>query len=115
MKQHHLDDMVRGWFVGDFEPTALRTGEFEVAVQRYAAGDVEPVHRHDLADEITVVVSGEVEMCGRRWSAGDIVTVEKGEATGFRALTDAVTVAVKRPSVIGDKHLVEPTGAGQDR
>ena len=35
MKVHHLDDMTRGWFVGDFEPTLYRTDAVEVAVKHY--------------------------------------------------------------------------------
>lgn len=107
MKIHHLDDMTRGWFVGDFSPTVLRTDAFEVAIQRYRAGDHEAAHTHLLAEEITVVVSGTVEMCGGTWHAGDILTIERGEVTGFHAVTDAVTAVVKVPSVPGDKHVVD--------
>ena len=32
MDVYRLDDMVKGWFVGDFEPTALRTAACEVSV-----------------------------------------------------------------------------------
>ena len=39
MKVRRLDDMVRGWFVGNFEPTAYRTDGAEVAVKHYAAGE----------------------------------------------------------------------------
>ncbi len=39
------------------------------------------------------------------WGAGDIVMVEPGEATDFVAITDAVNVVVKMPSVMGDKYL----------
>lgn len=107
MRHDRLDAMTRGWFVGDFTPSVLRTSDFEVAVMRYAQGAAEAEHVHRLADEITVVVSGRVRMCGQEWSDGDIITVEKGESTSFLALTDTVTVVVKRPSVIGDKYILE--------
>jgi hypothetical protein len=35
MDVYRLDDMVKGWFVGDFEPTALRTAACEVSVKHY--------------------------------------------------------------------------------
>ncbi len=104
MRHHRLDAMVKGWFVGDFDPVALRTQGCEVAVRHYRAGDREDVHHHRIATEITVIISGEVEMVGQRWQAGDIVTVEPGEATDFTAITDAVNVVVKLPSVMGDKY-----------
>ena len=85
----------------------LRRTACEVAVKHYAAGDREDVHHHKVATEITLIVSGEVEMMGQRWSAGDIVVVEPGEATDFLAVTDAVNVVVKLPSVAGDKYAGE--------
>ena len=58
MTRHALDEMVRGWFVGDFEPTAYRTSEVEVAIKHYVAGDAEERHVHKVATELTAVVSG---------------------------------------------------------
>ena len=104
MKNFQLADMVKGWFVGAFSPTALQTDACEVAVKHYRAGDREDVHHHRIATEVTVVVSGEVRMCGRDWKAGDIVVIAPGEATDFEALTDAVNVVVKLPGALGDKY-----------
>ncbi|MCJ2033217.1 cupin domain-containing protein [Methylobacterium sp. J-068] len=103
MKRARLADMVGGWFIGNFEPSVLRTGDFEVGIKRYKAGDVDVAHYHRIATEITVVVSGEVEMLGEPCSAGDILTVEPGEVNQFRAITDAVLAVVKTPSVADDK------------
>lgn len=104
MKHERLEHMVKGWFVGDFQPSLLRSKDCEVAVKHYHAGDREDTHHHRVATEITVVVSGEVVMMGQRWGAGDIILVEPGEATDFEALTDAVNVVVKLPSILGDKY-----------
>jgi quercetin dioxygenase-like cupin family protein len=109
MQTARLEDMVRGWFVGDFEPSVVRTEACEVAVQHYAAGADEPRHVHKIATEVTVVVSGRVVMLEREWGPGDIIVTEPGEPTSFRALTDAVTVAVKMPSVLGDKYILDPS------
>ena len=104
MKSFALADMVKGWVVGAFNPTALHTDACEVAVKHYRAGDREDVHHHRIATEVTVIVSGEVRMCGRDWKAGDIVVIEPGEATDFEALTDVVNVVVKLPGALGDKY-----------
>jgi mannose-6-phosphate isomerase-like protein (cupin superfamily) len=101
---HRLDDMVRGWFVGDFEPTVERSSEVEVAVKSYAAGDAEERHVHKVATEVTAVVSGSVRMDGTDLHAGDIVRIPPGRPSDFLALTDAVVVAVKLPAVAGDKY-----------
>jgi hypothetical protein len=107
MRRDRLEAMTKGWFVGDFVPAAIRSEACEVAIKRYAAGDHEAAHYHAVATELTAVVSGRVRMLGQEWAEGDIVTIEPGEATDFMALTDAVTVVVKLPSVAGDKHLLQ--------
>jgi quercetin dioxygenase-like cupin family protein len=99
-----LEDMVKGWFVGDFEPSVLRTKEAEVAVKHYRAGDREEWHVHRVATEVTLVISGSVEMSGRRYGAGSIITLEPGEGTDFVAIEDSVNVVVKLPSARGDKY-----------
>jgi hypothetical protein len=105
--RHSLDQMVRGWFVGNFEPTAYRTSDVEVAIKHYVAGDTEERHVHKVATELTAVVSGSVRMDGQDLHAGDILTLLPGEPCDFLAVTDATVVAVKLPAVPGDKYIVE--------
>ncbi len=102
-----LSDMVRGWFVGGFEPSVLSTTEVEVAVQHFRAGDEEASHCHKIATEITVIVSGRAYMGGKEVVAGDIVKIFPGEFTGFKALEDTVTTVVKLPGALNDKYLEE--------
>lgn len=106
-----LDRMVKGWFVGNFEPTVLRTNDVEVAVKKYKAGDYESAHYHKIATEITVIVSGEVEMNGIRYAEGDIIIIPPNEPTNFRALKDTITTVVKYPGANNDKYLVEEKSA----
>ena len=98
MKKHNLDDMVGGWFIGHFEPTLLKTDDFEVAVKIYKKGDYEENHYHKIATEYTFIMDGEVIMSGENYSSGDIVVIKPNESTDFRALTDVKTVVVKTPS-----------------
>jgi anti-sigma factor ChrR (cupin superfamily) len=105
VKKYLLDDMTKGWFVGNFDPAVLRTDAAEVAVKSYCAGNQEPKHLHKVAIEVTLIVSGEVRMSGTRYIAGDIIRIDPGEATDFEALTDVTTVVIKLPSVEGDKFL----------
>ena len=104
MRTGRLDAMTKGWFVGDFAPSLLRTAACEVAVKHYRAGEREELHHHRVASEVTAVVTGTVRMAGREFGPGDAVVLEPGEATAFEALTDAVSVVVKLPSVGGDKY-----------
>lgn len=107
MKTAKLDEMTKGWFVGNFEPTLYRTNDVEVAVKSYSAGDSESKHYHKIATEITVVVSGTIRMNGTEYHAGDIIVMEPNEATDFEAVTDAVNAVVKLPGANNDKYLCE--------
>ena len=105
MKLFVLKDMCKGWFVGDFEPTALKTKEFEVAVKEYRAGDSEAPHFHKVAIEITLIVSGEIMMNNVKLGPGSIILLDPMEEAKFFACTDVVTVVVKTPSIANDKYL----------
>ena len=111
MRKARLEEMVRGWFVGDFDPTLHRTQDVEIGVKSYHAGDFEERHHHKVATEITVIISGEVEMNGERHSAGDIIVIDRFETTDFRALTEATNVVVKLPGATNDKYMGEPEDA----
>ncbi len=105
MEYNNLDDMSRGWFVGDFAPTALSTSACEVAVKRYKAGDKEARHFHKIGTEVTLVLLGSASMNGVVLNEGQIVTINPGESTDFMAITDVTTVVIKTPSIIGDKYV----------
>jgi quercetin dioxygenase-like cupin family protein len=106
MKVHKLKDMVKGWFVGNFEPSLFKTDLVEVGVKEYKAGDKEQLHYHKIATEITVIVKGMVIMNGIVYNDGDIITIEPGESTNFEALTNTITTVVKLPCVKDDKYIV---------
>jgi hypothetical protein len=110
MKTDTLDRMVKGWFVGNFEPTLYKTKDVEVGLKKYRAGDCEELHYHKIATEITVIVSGEVEMNGKRFVDGDIIIFEPGMATDFHAIIDTVTSVVKIPGATNDKYIGEQNG-----
>jgi quercetin dioxygenase-like cupin family protein len=105
MKSAKLDDMNRGWFVGNFEPSLYKTTAVEVGVKSYKAGAQEAWHFHKIATEITVIVTGRVKMNGKEFIAGDIIIIEPGEGTDFQVLEDAVTTVVKLPGANNDKYL----------
>lgn len=105
MKKVNLKDFFKGWFVGNFDPSIIKTNDVEVAVKQYQAGDYESIHYHKLATEITVIISGEVEMNGIKYLADDIIIIEPYDKTDFKCLTDVVTVVVKYPGANNDKYI----------
>lgn len=107
MKKFLINDMVKGWFVGNFSPSALTTDACEVAVKHYVAGESEVMHFHKIATEVTAVISGKILMVEKEWSAGDVIVLSPGECTEFKALSDSVTVVVKIPGAVNDKYISE--------
>ncbi len=105
MQKRKLDEMIGGWFIGNFEPSLYKTNDVEVGLKKYNAGDYEDYHYHKVATEITVVISGEVEMNGLKYQEGDIIVMEPGEGTDFRAVDNSVNVVIKIPGANNDKYL----------
>jgi len=107
MNKLSIKDFVRGWLVGDFEPSLVKSKDLEVAIQYYKAGDQEPKHVHKIAREITVIAYGRVTMSGAEYLTGDIVDIPPGVPTDFFAIEDSATVVIKTPSAPSDKYLVD--------
>jgi len=104
MKVFHEQDMVKGWFVGNFNPAAFKLDACEVGLKRYKAGDCESAHVHKVATEITFIVEGKVQMNGQTFNKGSIIVLDPGEGTDFKVLEDSITLIVKSPSILGDKY-----------
>jgi len=105
MKKYHVDNFIRGWFVGGFEPSIIKTEDVEVAIQHFKKGDSETEHCHKIATEITAIIVGRVKISGVEYNAGDIIEIKPGEYAVFEALEDTTTVVVKYPGAPNDKYI----------
>lgn len=107
MKVYKLNEMFKGWFIGNFDPSLFKTNEVEVGIKKYNAGDFECPHFHKIATEFTVILTGTVKMNNEIYNEGDIVQIDPYQTTDFKALTDTTTVVVKIPGVNNDKYLIK--------
>lgn len=106
MKIAKLDDMIKGWFIGNFEPSLCKTNDVEVAVKKYNKGDYEDKHYHKIATEYTLIISGRVRMNNKEYKEGDIIIMEPYETTDFECLEDnTINVVVKLPGANNDKYI----------
>ena len=105
MKKDNIENMFKGWFIGNFDPSVLKTNDVEVALKEYEAGDYEDAHFHKIATEITFIVEGEAEMFGEIFKSGDIITIYPNEVTDFKALTNVKTFVIKYPGANDDKYI----------
>ena len=107
LEKFKLDAMTKGWFIGNFEPSLLKTNDVEIGVKNYIAGDYEDFHHHKIATEFTLILNGTVEMSGELFQNGDIIKIEPNVSTNFKAITDVTTVVVKVPGASNDKYIDE--------
>lgn len=105
MQVSKLDEMTKGWFIGNFEPSLYKTNDVEVAVKSYKKGDREERHYHKIATEFTLILSGKVRMNGVIYVANDIIRIDPMESTDFECLEDSSNVVVKIPGANNDKYI----------
>ena len=108
MKLFKLNDMKSGWFIGDFEPTAYSTKDFEVSYRVHPKGQKWDTHYHKKATEINLLVSGQMMLQDKILVGGDIFILEPFEIAAPVFLEDCTILCVKTPSEISDKYVVVP-------
>lgn len=103
MNLYNLKDFIKGWFIGFFDNSIVKTNNFEIAIKKYKTGDSETTHLHKIATEYTVIISGKVLMNNQKFISGDIIEISPNESTDFYCLKDTVTCVIKIPSLDNDK------------
>ena len=107
MKKFRIEDMKRGWFIGDFAPVALKSTNFEVGIGHHKKGEKWDKHFHKLATEVTVILKGKVEINNEIFVEGDIFIIDKNEVVEPLFLEQTDYVVVKTISDKNDKYIVE--------
>tara|TARA_R100000005_G_scaffold77571_1_gene44796 strand:+ start:183 stop:503 length:321 start_codon:yes stop_codon:yes gene_type:complete len=106
MKKYDIKDMVKGWFIGDFEPSVFKNPFFEVAHHKHEAGYVTPKHTHKIAQELTYIVRGALLVDGQKMTSGQMFLYEPHDIANVTVLEDVDLIVVKWPSVPSDKYMV---------
>jgi len=110
MKTAKLENMLKGWFIGNFEPTLLRTNGVEVAVKEYKKGDYEELHYHKTqytnSNEDTIDSPGEYAE-SKHFSVGlacfsfeaDVVAIVQAADEPFNLFSDGSRCFLLRPLI----------------
>ena len=93
-----LKDMIGGWFVGNFEPTAYKTENFEVSYKLHPKGEKWDFHYHTDVTEVNLLVRGKMRLQNTELSSGDIFTIPAYEIADPEFIEDCEVVCVKTPS-----------------
>ena len=99
-------DMIGGWFVGNFTPTAYKTTDFEVCYKTHKAGEKWETHYHKEGTEINLLIEGEMTIQNKTIKSGDIFIFKPFEIADPEFLTDCTLIIIKTPSIPGDKFVI---------
>jgi mannose-6-phosphate isomerase-like protein (cupin superfamily) len=103
MKIFDFSKMKGGWFIGNFEPTAFKTENFEVSYKIHPKGEKWDLHYHEQVTEINLLTKGTMIMQGKHLKEGDIFIVQPFEIADPEFLEDCHIVCVKTPGIARDK------------
>ncbi len=98
--------MHRGWLIGDFEPSVLKTKGFEVGVLTHLKDEQWQEQYHPLGTEYNVLLKGSMKVCGKELSKGDIFVIEPNEVADPVFHEDCTILCVKVPGDSTDKIIV---------
>lgn len=106
INQCDFADYVRGWIVGDFQPSVLKVNDYEVGILTHKKDEQWDFHYHSNMTEINLLVRGHMMLNEKVIKQGDIFTLVPNQVSCPKFLTDCLIVCIKTPSVIGDKIVV---------
>jgi choline kinase len=102
----NMNEMTRGWFIGDFEPSVFNTKDFEVGYLHHKKGELWQVHYHEFMTEVNVLIKGKMILNDLEINEGQIFVIHKKEIACPIFLEDCFIICIKIPSVIGDKVII---------
>lgn len=95
-----------GWFIGDFEPSAFNTKDFEVSYKTHKKGEFWPKHYHRISTEINYMISGKMTIQNTEINSGDTFILSPMEIADPIFLEDCSMIVVKVPSSKNDKYEI---------
>lgn len=95
--------MKEGWFIGNFEPSLLKTTDFEVGVKHHPKGSYWQDHYHRHTTEYNLLIEGKMILNGNELSAGDLFVIAPYEVSCSTFVDDCTVLVVKTPSIPEDK------------
>ena len=106
MKIYKQQEWKGGWFIGDFQPAAYHTKDFEVCHKIHPKGEEWPEHYHKVATEINMLIKGRMTIDDHIFEAGDVFVIEPDETVDPTFLEDCELIVVKTPSLTYDKYEI---------
>lgn len=102
----NISAFFRGWLIGDFTPSLVRTKEFEIGILSHKAGEKWPYHIHDKQDEYNYLINGTMTVNDILYSTGDTFVLYKGHPAVPIFKSNCTVLCFKFPSIPSDKRII---------
>ena len=106
IKLYKIEDMFRGWFVGNFEPSVFKHAGVEVGYLLHKKGEKWQTHYHNNLIEVNLLVEGKMILNDIELNKNEIFVIDKKVIACPIFLEDCYIICIKIPSMVGDKILI---------
>jgi len=103
---YKLEDMFRGWFVGNFEPSVFKHSGVEIGYLLHKKGEKWQTHYHNNLVEVNLLVEGKMILNDIEINKNEIFVIDKKVLACPIFLEDCRIMCIKIPSMVGDKIII---------
>lgn len=102
-QDYDLHNYKAGWIIGNFEPSIIKTKDFEVGILTHKKNEKWDYHYHAYFDEINILIEGNMLLNENKIYKNQLFNIQKKQIASPIFLEDCKVLCIKTPSVIGDK------------
>ena len=102
-KDYDLSNYKAGWIIGDFEPSIIKTKDFEVGILTHKKNEKWDYHYHAFVNEINILIEGSMLLNEIEIYKNQLFYIPKKQIASPIFLEDCKVLCIKTPSIIGDK------------
>lgn len=104
MESYQWEDMEGGYFVGDFEPAAAKSGDVEISFKYIYKGTLDAQYYRSIDTETMFIARGQLDVDGTVYKKNDILVWEPNEIINIFALEDSEIFIIKMPGTARDTY-----------
>jgi len=106
IKIYKLEDMFRGWFIGNFEPSIFKYSGVEIGYLHHKKNEKWQTHFHNNLIEVNLLVQGKMILNDIEINKNEIFVIDKKILACPIFLEDCYIMCIKIPSMVGDKIII---------
>ena len=106
IQMYKIEDMFRGWFVGNFEPSVMKNTGFEIGYLFHKKGEKWLTHYHNNLIEVNLLIDGKMILNDLEINKNEIFVIDKKVLACPIFLEDCYIICIKIPQMVGDKVII---------